>query len=63
LLIDTEGLFSSNVSENYDSKIFSASMLLSSYMVYTSVRTIDYSMLDYVEFVEFTSLIFSAWPY
>jgi hypothetical protein len=49
ILLDTEGFFGSNVSEVYDAKIFSVTALLSSYMIYNTVRTVDQATIDYIE--------------
>eukprot|EP00124_Ichthyophonus_hoferi_P001899 Ihof_evm5s113 gene=Ihof_evmTU5s113 len=49
LLMDTEGFRSSNVTGHYDSKVFAMASLLSSYLVYNSVRIIDQSEIDQVE--------------
>lgn len=51
IYLDSEGLFASNVSEVYDAKIFSICTLLSSYMIYNTVRIIDESSIDFVEYV------------
>lgn len=49
VFLDTEGLFASNISESYDAKIFAISNLLSSYLIYNSVKIIDQSAIDYIE--------------
>jgi hypothetical protein len=49
VFLDTEGLFASNISEAYDAKIFAISSLLSSYLIYNSVKFIDQSAIDYIE--------------
>ena len=46
LLFDTEGLASLDNDEEYDAKIFSLSILLSSLFVYNSVGVIDDSAVD-----------------
>jgi hypothetical protein len=64
IFLDSEGLFASNVSginqlltvandssETYDAKIFSISTLLSSYLIYNTIRFIDQSSIDYIEYV------------
>lgn len=49
VFLDTEGLFASNISEAYDAKIFAISSLMSSYLIYNSVKFIDQSSIDYIE--------------
>eukprot|EP01134_Creolimax_fragrantissima_P006043 CFRG6043T1 len=49
IYLDTEGFSSSNVSQHYDSKIFAVSALMSSYLLYNSVKIIDQSAIDYLE--------------
>lgn len=50
IFLDSEGLFSSNISETYDAKIFAITALLSSQLIYNSVRFIDQSAIDYIEY-------------
>ena len=47
--LDTEGFSANNVSENYDAKIFAVATLLSSHLLYNSVKIIDQSDIDYLE--------------
>jgi hypothetical protein len=49
VFLDTEGLFASNVTEVYDGKIFAISALLSSVLVYNTVKFIDQSSIEYME--------------
>ena len=49
VFIDTEGFAANNISETYDAKIFAVSTLLSSYLIYNSVKIIDQSDIDYLE--------------
>ncbi|CAG2177788.1 unnamed protein product, partial [Oppiella nova] len=49
IFLDTEGFAANNVSENYDAKIFAVSTLLSSHLLYNSVKIIDQSDIDYLE--------------
>jgi hypothetical protein len=51
LLIDSEGLFAPNITEVYDAKIFSVSAFLSSYLIYNTMRIIDETEIDYLEYV------------
>ncbi|XP_071481321.1 guanylate-binding protein 5-like, partial [Diadema antillarum] len=49
IFLDTEGFAANNVSETYDAKVFAVSALLSSYLIYNSVKIIDQADLDYLE--------------
>ncbi|RWS05934.1 interferon-induced guanylate-binding protein 2-like protein [Dinothrombium tinctorium] len=49
VFLDTEGFAANNVSENYDAKIFAVATLLSSHLLYNSVKIIDQSEIDYLE--------------
>eukprot|EP01119_Soliformovum_irregulare_P017299 TRINITY_DN5116_c0_g1_i2.p1 TRINITY_DN5116_c0_g1~~TRINITY_DN5116_c0_g1_i2.p1 ORF type:complete len:581 (+),score=179.74 TRINITY_DN5116_c0_g1_i2:223-1743(+) len=49
VLMDTEGFFGSDVAEAYDAKIFALTTLLSSHLVYSSIKLIDQSAVDYLE--------------
>jgi len=44
------------VTETYDAKIFSIATLLSDYLVYNSLRLIDQSSIEYLEYNEFSKL-------
>jgi len=59
IFLDSEGLFASNVSEIYDAKIFSICSLISSYMIYNTVRIIDESSIDYIELLSRRAQLFS----
>ena len=50
-LLDTEGLYASNVSESYDAKIFAVATLLSSTLVYNTIKIIDQAAIDSLECV------------
>ena len=45
------GFYASNVSENYDAKVFAVTSLLSSLLLYNSVKIIDQSAIDNLECV------------
>ncbi|KAH9398069.1 Guanylate-binding protein, N-terminal domain [Tyrophagus putrescentiae] len=47
LLLDTEGFAATNVSENYNAKIFATQ--ISAQLLYNSVKIIDQSDIDYLE--------------
>lgn len=51
IFLDSEGLAASNVSEVYDAKIFAISSLVSSLVIYNSIRLIDQASIDYIEYV------------
>ena len=46
ILLDTEGLFSTERSTNTDTKIFSLSVLLSSLFIFNSLHTIDEQKIE-----------------
>jgi len=46
ILLDTEGLGSTQQDQSYDTKIFSLALLLSSYFIYNSMGTIDERALE-----------------
>lgn len=49
VLMDTEGFFGTDVAESYDANIFAITALLSSHLVYNSIKLIDQSAVDYLE--------------
>jgi len=49
LFIDTEGFAGNDVSESYDARIFTATTMLSSYLLYNSIKLIDQSAVEYLE--------------
>lgn len=51
LFLDTEGFDATNVTETYDAKIFSIATLLSDYLIYNSLRQIDQSSIEYLEYL------------
>ena len=51
VLIDTEGLNSCNREVNIDTKIFTLSVLLSSYFVYNCLNSIDETTLESLSLV------------
>ncbi|XP_064490396.1 guanylate-binding protein 1-like isoform X2 [Ornithodoros turicata] len=59
IFLDTEGHGASNVSENYHAKIFAITTLISSYLIYNSVKTIDQSEIDYLEFLARRTQLFA----
>jgi len=48
-LMDTEGFYGNDVAEEYDAKIFTVSTLLSSHVLYNSIKLIDQSAVEYLE--------------
>ncbi|KNC69969.1 hypothetical protein SARC_17507, partial [Sphaeroforma arctica JP610] len=56
---DTEGFSSSNVTQHYDSKVFAVSALVSSYLLYNSVKIIDQAAIDYLELLARQTQMFS----
>lgn len=59
LFIDTEGFFANNVSESYDAKIFAVATLLSSHLIYNSVKIIDQASVEYLELLARRTQLFS----
>ncbi|XP_017492552.1 PREDICTED: uncharacterized protein LOC108380673 [Rhagoletis zephyria] len=59
LLLDTEGFAATNVSENYDAKIFAVATLLSGQLLYNSVKIIDQSDIDYLELLARRTQLFA----
>ena len=51
LILDAEGAFSLSANKNHDTKIFVLSLLLSSYFIYNSVKSIDSSALQNLSLV------------
>ena len=49
IFLDTEGFAANNVSENYDSKVFAVATLLSSHLLFNSVKIINQADIDYLE--------------
>lgn len=47
--LDTEGFFSSTTNDDYDAKMFAITTLLSSSLVYNTIKNIDQSQVDYLE--------------
>jgi len=58
--MDTEGFFGNDVSESYDAKIFTSATLLSSYLVYSSIKLIDQSAVDYLEILSRRTQLFQV---
>ena len=59
IFLDTEGFAANNISENYDAKIFAVSTLLSSHLLYNSVKIIDQSDIDYLELLARRTQLFA----
>jgi len=59
IFLDTEGFYANSVSEAYDAKIFAVSTLLSSYLVYNSIKIIDQAAIDYLELLARRTQLFS----
>lgn len=59
IYLDTEGFFGQGASEAYDAKIFAVATLLSSKLLFNSVKTIDQASLDYLELLARRALMFS----
>ncbi|XP_033105454.1 guanylate-binding protein 1-like [Anneissia japonica] len=59
IFLDTEGFAANNVSERYDAKIFAVATLLSSYLIYNSVKIIDQADMDYLELLARRTQLFA----
>lgn len=59
IFLDTEGFAATNVSENYDAKIFAIATLISSHLIYNSVKIIDQSEIDYLELLARRTQLFA----
>jgi len=59
IFLDSEGLFATDSSEAYDAKIFAITALLSSQLIYNTVRNVDQSSIDYVELLARRAQLFS----
>ncbi|CAM5999695.1 unnamed protein product, partial [Sphagnum balticum] len=59
VFLDTEGFAANNISENYDAKIFAVATLLSSHLLYNSVKIIDQADIDYLELLARRTQLFA----
>lgn len=59
IFLDTEGFAANNITENYDAKVFAVSTLLSSHLLYNSVKIIDQSDIDYLELLARRTQLFA----
>lgn len=59
VFLDTEGFAANNITENYDAKVFAVSTLLSSHLLYNSVKIIDQSDIDYLELLARRTQLFA----
>lgn len=59
LMLDTEGFAATNISENYDAKIFAVATLMSSTLLFNSVKIIDQSDIDYLELLARRTQLFA----
>ncbi|KAM7304888.1 hypothetical protein ISCGN_014788 [Ixodes scapularis] len=53
------GFAANNVSENYDAKIFAVATLISSHLIYNSVKIIDQADIDYLELLARRTQLFA----
>eukprot|EP00698_Gefionella_okellyi_P021737 TRINITY_DN7113_c0_g1_i2.p1 TRINITY_DN7113_c0_g1~~TRINITY_DN7113_c0_g1_i2.p1 ORF type:complete len:517 (+),score=109.13 TRINITY_DN7113_c0_g1_i2:68-1618(+) len=49
VFLDTEGFYGSEAAESYDAKIFAIATLLSSHLMFNSIKPIDQQAVDYLE--------------
>uniref|UniRef100_A0A1X7U5G1 GB1/RHD3-type G domain-containing protein n=1 Tax=Amphimedon queenslandica TaxID=400682 RepID=A0A1X7U5G1_AMPQE len=59
IYLDTEGFAASNISEVYDAKIFAVATILSSYLIYNSVKIIDQGDIDYLDLLARRTRLFA----
>jgi hypothetical protein len=59
VLVDTEGFFGTDVAESYDANIFAITALLSSHLVYNSIKLVDQAAVDYLELLAQRTRLFS----
>lgn len=59
IFLDTEGFAANNVTERYDAKVFAVSTLLSSHLLYNSVKIIDQSDIEYLELLARRTQLFA----
>lgn len=59
LFLDTEGFSVSNVTEAYDAKVFAASTLLSSLLIYNSMHNLHAGELEYLDLLLHNTQLFS----
>lgn len=59
IFLDTEGFAANNVSENYDAKVFAVATMLSSHLLYNSVKIVDQSDIDYLELLARRTQLFA----
>lgn len=59
LFLDTEGFSVSNVTESYDAKVFAASTLLSSLLLYNSMHVLHANELEYLDLLVHNTQLFS----
>ncbi|XP_031565024.1 guanylate-binding protein 5-like, partial [Actinia tenebrosa] len=59
IFLDTEGFAATNVSETYDAKVFAVATLLSSFLIYNSVKIIDQGDIDYLELLARRTQLFA----
>lgn len=59
IFLDTEGFAANNVSENYDAKIFAVTTLLSSHLLFNTVKIINQADIDYLEVLSRQTQLFA----
>jgi len=59
IVLDTEGFFGTGATEEYDAKLFAVSTLVSSLMLYNSIKVIDQSQIDYLELLSRRTQLFA----
>eukprot|EP00899_Mesostigma_viride_P007415 jgi/Mesvir1/16675/Mv15077-RA.1 len=59
LLLDSEGFYGNATAEAYDAKIFALSLLLSSHMLYNTVKVVDQQQVNYLEILAQRTQLFN----
>lgn len=58
IFMDTEGFYGQDVSESYDARTFTVATLLSSYLVYNSIKLVDQNAIEYLEILARRTQVF-----
>lgn len=59
IVLDTEGFFTSSSNDMYDARLFSITSLVSSVLIYNTIKIIDNTQIDYLELLAKRTQLFS----
>ena len=59
IVLDTEGFFTSSSNDLYDARLFSITSLVSSVLIYNTIKIIDNTQIDYLELLAKRTQLFS----